>query len=187
MPSTIDSISSQLHRYENDFLHQKIDTICIKELDSFTLLGRRIGPFKVGHPYTLDQYIAHILVEAEFLKFSDDSHLSPKTIQKINFQESTNPELGKIPDPYIYTQAHSELEILDRLFSQNKVSRHEFTQLNSDVQDLIRVRLAKITRLAAQTGKTHLLKNLTNEEMLLFEDISIKIKEWREQLSQIKK
>ncbi|MHA1920266.1 MAG: hypothetical protein ACTSWX_11020, partial [Promethearchaeota archaeon] len=85
----VNSIKNKLLREENDYLHQKIDTICLKELKYFQHLGRKIGPFKVGHPYTLDNYIARILIEEGFLRYDDGNHITPKTIQKINFREST--------------------------------------------------------------------------------------------------
>lgn len=179
------SIQSQLKRDQNIYIHQKVDVIVIKEFPAFDILGRRIGPLKLGHPITLDYFIARILVEQDIVKFDDAKHLNRKGIQKINFQESTNPELGKIPEDYIYTQAHEQLEIINKLYEHGKVPRQEFKQLLSDVNDLIRVRLAKINRLAIQSNKGQAEKLLTSEEKILFKIISQKIDEWKSTLGKI--
>ncbi len=181
------SITAQLLREDNEFNHQKVDTVCMKNFpQSINHLGKRIGPFKVGHPYSLDHYLAKIFVKKEYLRFDDEKLLNRKSIQKINFQESTNPELGKIEDhSYVYTQAHEQLELINEMYEQGKAPRQDFKQFYSDVNDLIRVRLAKINRLATQPQNVQSRKVLTSEENILFEEISKKINEWREHLGKV--
>lgn len=179
------SIKNKLKRDQNEYIHQKVDVIVIKEFPTFTILGKRIGPFKLGHPMTIEQYIARILVEEGIVKFDDSSQLDRKGIQKINFKESTNPELGKIAEDFIYTQAREQLEITNSLYEQGKVPRQDFKQLLSDVNDLIRVRLAKINRLAVQNGRSQSERFLTQEEKILYEEISEKIQEWKATLGKI--
>ena len=183
----MNSIRNKLLREENEYFHQKIDTICIKKLRNFQHLGRKIGPFKVGHPYTLDNYIVRILIKEGYLRFDDGNQITPKTIQKINFRESTNRELGNIPKSHkhVYIQAHQELILLNKLSENGKKPQKDFKQLYSDVNDLIRVRLAKIIRLAIQTQNIQSKKSLTSEELILFEGLSKQIKEWRDHLGSI--
>ncbi|MHA1602749.1 MAG: hypothetical protein ACTSUI_07015, partial [Promethearchaeota archaeon] len=149
----VKSILRELERKENEFSHQKVDITCIKKMKSFSHLGRHYGPFKLGHSYNLDNYIARILVEEGFCKYDENGVLNRKAIQKINFIESTNKELGDLNNKdYIYVQAHEQLEILNTLSEKNKIPRQDFKQLYSDVNDLIRVRMAKISRLANQSS-----------------------------------
>jgi GINS complex protein helical bundle domain len=179
------SIKSQLLRVKNEFNHIKVDTLCKKTFEhSFHHLGRVIGPFKIGHPYQLDQYIARIFVEQGYLQFEEKGLLNSNTIQKINFQESTNPGIGKIQDK-IYVQALEQLKILSKLEENEPKSRREYRKLISDVNDLIRVRLAKITRLANQSRDMRTKKKLSAEELILFESISTQINDWRDILSKI--
>lgn len=180
------SITSRLKRKENEFLHQKVDTICIKELGAFQHIGRRLGPFKVGHPYTLDNFIARILVEEGFLKYDEKGKLDRKGIQKINFQESTSTTLSDLNEKdYIYVQAHEQLEVLNTLYHQGKIPRQEFTQFYSDVNDLIKVRTSKIIRLALQSNQIRAKKQLTSEEQILFERMSKVMHEWKKHLGKI--
>ncbi len=182
----VNSTTSRLKRRENEFLHQKVDTLCSKELDAFQHLGKRVGPFKVGHPYTLDNYIARILVEEGYLKYDEKGKLDRKGIQKINFQESTSTQLCDLKDKdYVYVQAHEQLEILNKLYQQNKIPRQEFIQFFSDVNDLIRVRSSKIVRLALQANQARNKKLLTSEEQILFEQMSEVMQEWKVYLSKI--
>ena len=180
------SIRSELNRKKNELIHQKVDTICSKTMPAFRHLGRKLGPFKVGHPYTLENYISRILVEEGILKYTDSGgHLNRKEIQKINFQESTIPELRPIKEEYIYLQAHEQLEILNNLYERGKIPRQEFTQFYSDVNDLLRVRISKINRLAIQQKTPQVSKLLTTEEHILYTRLSQTIEEWRNQLGKI--
>ncbi len=183
----VNSIRNKLLREENEYFHQKIDTICIKELKNFQHLGRKIGPFKVGHPYSLDNYIARILIKEGYIRFDDGNQITAKTIQKINFRESTNRELGNIPKnhKHVYIQAHQELRLLNTQSEEGKKPKKDFKQLYSDINDLIRVRLAKIIRFAIQTQNIQSKKALTSEELILFEGLSKQIKEWRDYLGSI--
>lgn len=179
------SITSELNRKKNELIHKKVDTTCSKSMPAFRHLGRKLGPFKVGHPYTLENYIARILVEEQILKYTDVGHLNRKAIQKINFQESTIPELRPINDDFIYLQAHEQLEILNKMYERGKIPRQEFTQFYSDVNDLIRVRISKINRLAIQQKTPQVSKLLTSEEKILYDRLSKTIEEWRNQLGKI--
>ena len=182
----VNSISNQLFRIKNEFIHNRIDTTCIKEYPhSFTHLGHRLGPFKVGHPYNLEHYVARIFVEEGYLKYDDGSHMNAAAIQKINFQESTNPELGGIQD-HVYVQALEQLKILGILYEREQIPRRHYQQLYSDFNDLIRVRLAKIGRLAIHSQDLKMKKKLTSEEQILFDHISSDISKWRESLGTIK-
>jgi len=141
-------------------------------------LGRRIGPFKIGNPYSLEYYIARILVEEGYLKFDENKIINSAAIQKINFMESTNPEPKPIED-MVYVQAAQRLSIFENLLKDDKIPRRDFSQLYSDVNDLIRVRLAKIIRLATQPQQLKTKKLMTEEERILFDQISNSIHEWQ--------
>jgi hypothetical protein len=175
----VNSISSKLKRIEMSFTHTKVDTICIKDFPQpVTVLARRIGPFKMGNPYTLEYYLARIFVEEGILKFDENKIMNSATIQKINFMESTNAEPRPIDD-HVYVQAIQRLSIFENMIKQDKIPRREFSQLFSDVNDLIRVRLAKIIRLATQPQHLKIKKVLTEEERILFDYISNTILEWQ--------
>lgn len=161
------------------FTHQKVDTACIKEFPTaIMVLGKRVGPFKVGNPYSMEYYLARIFVEEGILKFDEKNLVNSMTIQKINFAESTNQEPHQIND-MIYVQAIEQLGILERQLKEDKITRRDFSQLFSDVNDLIRVRLAKIVRLATQTQQPRTKKIMTEEERILFECIQSIIYEWQ--------
>jgi hypothetical protein len=175
----VNSITSKLTRIEMQFTHNKVDTICIKDFPTpITQLGRRIGPFKIGNPYTMEYYIARILVEEGYLKFDENKIINSAAIQKINFMESTNPELKTIED-MVYVQAIQRLSIFENMLKDDKIPRRDFSQLFSDVNDLIRVRVAKIIRLATQPQHLKTRKILTEEERILFDYISDTIQEWQ--------
>ncbi len=173
------SITAQLKREANLFIHQKCETLCVKEYkESFMALGKKVGPFKLGYPYRLDNYIARILVENGILKFENHSRLDNSAIQKINFQESTAPELRKIQDN-VYIQALEQLKILNSLPEKDIIGRRGVRQLFSDLNDLVRVRLPKINRLAIQKPTMASKKLLTAEERVLFDYLTANIQEWR--------
>ena len=112
--------------------------------------------------------------------------MNRKGIQKINFQESTSTSLRELKQhDYIYVQAHEQLELLNKLYGQGKIPRQEYAQFYSDVNDLIRVRISKINRLALQSTTPHTKKLLTSEEQILFSRLSKIIQQWKDYLGKI--
>ncbi len=177
------SIKEKLLREENKFMHRKADTLCQKEYPySFQILGKKIGPFRVGHTYIMENYVAEIFVKDGYLQYTDKSHIDSKTIQKINFQESTQQELKPIKD-LIYIQARKEMKIAKKHNESGNLSFRSMRGLISDVNDLISVRLGKIMRLARYSKNIDAKKRLTQEELILFEKLSKDVKEWQNYLS----
>jgi hypothetical protein len=176
----VNSIGHKLQRIELFFTHNKVDTVCIKEYSDVIMhLGHRLGPFKIGNSYSMEHYLARIFVEEGILKFDERNVINSTAIQKINFLESTNPEPRQI-DNMVYVQAIEQLGILNTFFQQDKIPRRDYAQLLSDVNDLIRVRIAKIARLATQPQHLKTRKLLTEEEKILFDNISHAIQEFQE-------
>lgn len=183
--SECNSITSKLLREQMDFIQTRVDTICVKEFSQgFLHLGRRLGPFKLGHNYNLPYYIARIMVEEGILKFDEKTIVNSTSIQKINFQESTDPELHQVDD-HIYVQGVEQLKVLNIFQKHDKIPRREFNQLFSDLNDLIRVRLAKLSRLSIATQGMKTKSLLSSEEKILYEELSKGIKEWRDFLSKV--
>ncbi len=176
------SIKEKLKREENKFIHLRAETLCQKKFPhSFQLLGRKIGPFKVGHTYTMENYIARIFVESGYLTYTDEYHVNSKTIQKINFEESTERQLKKIKD-LIYIQSREQMKIAKTHYENEDLSYRLMKQLFSDVNDLISVRLAKIGRLARFSKNLDAKKKLTDEELILFQELRNSIQEWQDYL-----
>ena len=159
-----DTIRDKLQRTEMDFLHNRVDVICIKDYpDTFSFFDRRLGPFKAGHNYNFPYFVARILVEQGLAKFEEKDIITSNGIKKINFQESTDKEVHKIDD-HTYVQAIQQLRIYNVWYQQDKINRREFNQLNSDLDDMIRVRLGKINRLAMSPQNLKLINMLTPEK-----------------------
>ena len=70
-------------------------------------------------------------------------------------------------------------------YQQDKINRREFNQLNSDLDDMIRVRLGKINRLAMLPQNLKLINMLTPEEKMLYEELTLNIQNWRDFFSKI--
>jgi len=173
-------------RAEMDFLQNKVDVQCIKDCpDSFVVLDRHVGPFKAGNTYTFYFWIAQILVQEGIVKFEDRDVITSQNIKKINFQESTNPELHKIEEN-TYLQTLEHLKVMNAWYSKDKIDRREYNLLCSDLNDLIRVRLGKVVRLAMQQQNLKTQTLLTPEEKILYDHLVLNIQEWSNFLSKIK-
>ena len=177
------SITKKLKREENKFIHRKAETICQKEFPhTFQYLNKKIGPFKLGHTYTMENFIARIFVEADYLKFTDEYHINSQTIQKINFQESTSKQLNKIQD-LIYIQAREHLKIAQKQYQHDQIQYRDMSRLKSDINDLSSVRIGKINRLARHSRNLEAKKRLTDEELVLYEKLGQAFKEWQDYLN----
>ena len=143
----VNSITNKLTRIEMSFTHNKVDTVCVKDFPTPLIqLGRRIGPFKIGNPYSLEYYIARIFVEEGYLKFDENKIINSAAIQKINFMESTNPEPKPIEE-MVYVQAAQRLSIFENLLKDDKIPRRDFSQLYSAIIQIQKHRVSKANSL----------------------------------------
>jgi hypothetical protein len=176
----VDSIRDQLQRAEMDFIHTRVDVVCIKDCtDTFPFFERRLGPFKSGHNYNLPFFVARILVEQGIGKLEEKDTVTSNTIRKINFQESSDKDMHKIDD-HTYVQAIQQLRIYNAWYQQDKINRREYNQLNSDLDDMIRVRLGKINRLALANQNMKFINMMTPEEKALYEQLNKNVQAWRD-------
>lgn len=176
---TVNNLKLQLEREHIKHMNNKSDLICVKEYnDTFTVLGMKVGPFKLGHPYSFNNFLAKEMVKRGYLKFDENHIIEPSTIQKINFKESTNKPLEKMQD-LIYIRARDQLEIIEEKYEQEMITLRERNKLKSDYNDLINVRLEKINRLA-KSNNTRQKSMLTTEEQILYHELSNIITTWQQ-------
>jgi len=71
-------------------------------------------------------------------------------------------------------------------YSKDKIDRREYNLLCSDLNDLIRVRLGKVVRLAMQQQNLRTQTLLTPEEKILYDHLVLNIQEWSNFLSKVK-
>jgi len=144
------------------------------------LAGFKVGPFEKGKEYELRLWLARELEKAGIVHIRDEV-LEPSGLRKIHWTEriQTVSRISSLPKGF-YPRLRRLLSDLKESSRRDPEKIREYELVRRLSQDIVDCRLKKIVSLASTLGqKDHLLKNLTVEEMDLYEKLNRIISEWR--------
>ena len=181
MPETVSiEIGNLDFRFENSL----VKIIANRNCPEIKLAGLKIGPFEEGNEYEVQYWIARELVKSGTARFREKEMLDAAGIYKIQWKErvQTARQISKLPDEF-YPKLRRCLRELKEKAAKKPEKMREYEKVTQLTRDITNSRLKKIVSLAsapAQTGQT--LKNFTDEERFLYEQLYKLISEWRTQI-----
>ena len=175
--------SSNLTINDLDFDFKNISTkiVILKNLKSLKIGSITIGPFKEGIDVEIKNWIASELINSGYARYHDEYSLDSISLNKIHWRETrlqTGKRITSLPE-YFYPKLRRYLYSL-----KEKVARDPFFTVEYDrsvrlAHDIITCRLKKIVSLAAAPLQTeNILRDLTREERILYNDLQTKISKW---------
>lgn len=150
------------------------------------LAGFKVGPFEKGKEYELRLWLARELEKAGIVHIRDEV-LEPSGLRKIHWTEriQTVSRISSLPKGF-YPRLRRLLSDLKESSRRDPEKIREYELVRRLSQDIVDCRLKKIVSLASTLGqKDHLLKNLTAEEMDLYEKLNRTISEWRSEILKV--
>jgi len=168
---------NEFERLRYVYLNQIVETKAKKDFDfSVDSLGKSIGPFKVGNYYKMEYYLAATFLKNDILELIEP--LDVQKIQKLAFNESRSNEINKI-DKNTYVAIREHMDVLAGKLQRKLIPDREFKSFNSNVQDLITVRMRKISNYSQTQQNMKILQLFSDEERLLLNDLTSEIIKWR--------
>lgn len=148
------------------------------------LAGMTIGPLEEGNEYETFYWVALELEKSGIIHFHEDESLTLGRLGKIQWAErvQTAGQITKLLNAF-YPKLRRLLSVLQKESTDNAAKMLECEKAKQLAKDTINSRLRKIIAIAsapAQTEQT--LKNLTEEERILYEQLYGLINEWRTQI-----
>ena len=165
------------------FENKPIKVVAIRSSPEIELTGLRVGPFEEGNEYEVMFWIACELEKAGIVRQREET-LNASRLYPILHLERAQPisNLSSLPADF-YPRLRRVLEDLKGVSknSPEKMREYEYVQqLSKDIADC---RLKKIITLASTSGqKGQILRNLTAEELTLYERLDKIIQEWRREI-----
>jgi len=177
--STALSIKDADHIFEN----KPTRVVAIRSSSRIELAGLTVGPFEEGNEYELKYWVAHELEKAGIVRLREET-LSASGLYPILHRERIQPvsSLSSLPEDF-YPRLRRVLESLRRASGSSPDKMREYEYVEHLSKDIVSCRLKKIISLASAPGqKSQIVRNLTAEELALYEKLSRIINEWRENI-----
>ncbi|MFX0136398.1 MAG: hypothetical protein ACFFDN_22340 [Candidatus Hodarchaeota archaeon] len=128
-------------------------------------------------------WMASILKENEMIEILDEKNINLAKLDKFLWREKNSSNLQPLEDD-LYIRIREYLENLSK-----KIKEYPTTQLIENKQktknfldDLLTFRLYKILRIVEAKNRRQLIKSLTNEEKILFNNILANFEKWKSEI-----
>jgi len=166
------------------FENSLVRIIANRNCPEIKLAGLAVGPFEEGNEYAVQYWIARELAKSGIVRFREEEMLDAAKLSKIQWKErvQTARQISELPKDF-YPKLRRYLKKLRKEAVQKPEKMREHEKVTQLTRDVVNSRLKKVVSLAsapAQTGQ--ILKNFTNEERFLYEQLYRLISEWRTQI-----
>ena len=162
--------------YENSFVRVVANRNC----PEIKLAGLTVGPFDEGNEYEVYFWAAKELADAGMVHFREDDMLDTTKLFKVQWKEGVQipGQISELPDDF-YPKVRRYLDALKQEATQpEKISEYQKTQHLA--KDVVNSRLRKIVALSAAPGQgEQVIKKLSSEEKILYEQLVKIISEWK--------
>lgn len=181
MPSKIlTKINSQDFCFENS----KIRIIANRNCPEIKLAGLSVGPFEEGNEYEAYQWVAVELERSGICHLPEEDCLDSGKLFKTQWKEraQTAGQISKLTDNF-YARLRRYLVEVKEDSTKTPEKMREYDTVKSLARDIVNSRLRKIVSLSSAPAQTeHAIKNLTEEEKYLYNELSSLIHEWKKEI-----
>jgi len=165
------------------FTNKPTKVIAVRSSPKIELAGLAVGPFEEGSEYEVKFWVAQELEKAGIIRLSDETLTASRlyqTLHRERIQPASN--LSSLPEGF-YPRLRRLIEDLRNSSRSGPEKMREYEYARKLSNDIVGCRLKKVISLACTPGqKSQILRNLTVEELELYEKLDKIINEWREEI-----
>lgn len=166
-------------RFENS----PVKIIANKNYPEIKLAGLNVGPLEEGNEYEVYHWVGSVLVEAGIAHFREDDELDATKLYKVQWKERVQAagQISELSEDFYPRLRRYLLEVKEESTTTRQPERvQEYEKAKQLSWDIVNSRLKKIVSLASGPVQTdQIVKKLTIEEKLLYDQLSKSISEWR--------
>ncbi len=168
--------------YTLDFCYENslVKIIANRNCPEIKLAGLSVGPFDEGNEYEVYFWVAKELATAGIVHFREDDALDSTKLYKVQWKEGVQipGQISELPEDF-YPKLRRYLSFLKEEATQpDKITEYQKTQHLA--KDVVNSRLKKIVALSSAPSQSdQVLKKLSNEEKILYEQLVKLISEWK--------
>jgi hypothetical protein len=180
---SLEKIHSPIKDADASFENKPIKVVAVRSSPEIELTGLNVGPFEEGNEYEVRYWIACELEKAGIVRPREET-LNASRLYPILHRERIQPisNLSSLPEDF-YPRLRRVLEDLKGTSKSSPEKMREYERVEQLSKDIADCRLKKIITLSSTPGqKGQILRNLTAEEISLYEELDRIINEWRREI-----
>jgi hypothetical protein len=165
--------------YENSL----VKIIANRNCPEIKLAGLTVGPFDEGNEYEVYFWVAKELASSEMVHFREDDVLDATKLFKVQWKEGVQipGQISELPEDFYPKLRRFISDLNDQASKPEKYQEH--VKAKQLARDIVNSRLKKIVALSSAPAQTdQVLKKLTNEEKILYEQLVKIISQWKSKI-----
>ena len=166
------------------FENSPVKIVANRNFAELKLAGLTVGPFDEGNEYEVYYWIAKELAASGIVHLREDEVLDASKIFKVQWKEGVQipGQISDVPDDFYPKLRRYLAQVKEEIVKQPE-KLQEYEKAKHLARDIINSRLKKIVALSsAPTQTEQLLKKLTSEEKLIYEQLGKIITTWKTQI-----
>jgi len=163
--------------YENSL----VKIVANRNCPEIKLAGLTVGPFDEGNEYEVYFWVAKELANSGMVHFREDDILDATKLFKVQWKEGVQipGQISELPEDF-YPKLRRYLVTIKEEISKQPEKINEYEKTKHLAKDIVNSRLKKIVSLSAGPSQTdQVLKKLTSEEKILYEQLVKLISRWK--------
>lgn len=166
-----------------DFCYENspVKIVANRNCPEIKLAGLTIGPFDEGNEYEVYFWVAKELAQSGMVHFREDDILDATKLFKVQWKEGVQipGQISELPEDF-YPKLRRYLATIKEEISKQPEKINEYEKTKHLAKDIVNSRLKKIVSLSAGPSQTdQVLKKLTSEEKILYEQLVKLISRWK--------
>jgi hypothetical protein len=157
-----------------------VKIIANRNCPQIKLAGLTVGPFDEGNEYEVYFWVAKQLASAGMVHFREDDVLDSTKLYKVQWKEGVQipGAISELPEEF-YPRLRRYLRFQKEEATQpEKITEYQKSQHLA--KDIVNSRLKKIVALSSAPSQSEqVLKKLSNEEKILYDQLVKLISEWK--------
>jgi DNA replication factor GINS len=171
--------------YTIDFFYENsmVKIVANRNCPEIKLAGLTVGPFDEGNEYEVYFWVAKELAQTGLVHFREDYILDATKLFKAQWKEGVQVpgQISELPDEFYPKLRRFLKDVKDQATqSQQSEKFQECDRVKQLSRDIVNSRLKKIVALAAAPAQSdQVLKKLTTEERIVYDQLVKIISEWK--------
>ena len=174
-----ENFTELLKRINFSYHNEEIKTECIKNHGSFSLLGKKFGPFEKGKEYAIKYFLAVPFIEKNILKLSSSEKCDNVDVQRYAITERDDQRLVRQETVFFLNKIKQFKRFLEKDIKAGVKPPLDLDKYNSYLISILDNRMLKLLKLTKTQLSMDNERRLTNSENALFVQISRLINTWR--------
>jgi hypothetical protein len=167
-------------RFENSL----VKIIANRNYPETKLAGISFGPFQEGNEYEVHYWIAEEIVKSGIAHFREEDCLDVAKLYKIQWKERVQiaGQISELSEDF-YPRLRRYITNAREEIAKQPEKVQEYEKARNLASDIVNSRLKKIVTLSSGPAQSdQILRKVTSEERIIYEQLCNIINEWRKQI-----